>query len=64
MTKTQHTLELEVALAEDRLEAYIAKHYGPLWSETNEREVAELRDALLAAYNAAGTPADDRRVDV
>ena len=57
-------LELEVERATSRLEAYLDEHYGPLWGGANTIEFERLCSELTAAYDAADTPDDDRRVDV
>lgn len=61
---TQGRLDMAVELAEEALSSYLSKHYGPLWGETNEQHAQSLRAELVAAYEAAGTPEDDRRIDV
>ncbi len=53
-----------VEAREARLERYLHEHYGPLWGEDNEAVVNVLRTELRFAYEAAGTPVDERRVDV
>lgn len=64
----QREARAAVANAEDALEAFEdrtrERYDSGLWGETEEAESAALRNNLQAAYNRAGTPTDDRRVDV
>lgn len=51
---------LEIEIAEDRLSDYYRANYGPLWGHSEEEASAALEAELVALYDAASIPSDDR----